>query len=107
MRSIDREWKQDSRRDCGRRSKNLQRQSRISPLSCLFLFLILRRSRRGQLELERQLQEQKQREDEEEAAFILDTTGDQSLTQDYIAFPRVDSNSDDDSSSSELGESEL
>jgi len=60
----------------------------------------------GQLELEKQLQEQLQREDEVEATFILDPTGDQSLTQDYIAFPPVDSNCDD-SSSSESGESEL
>jgi hypothetical protein len=48
-----------------------------------------------------------QREDEEEATFILDTTGDQSLTQDYIAFPQVDSDRNDDSSSLESGESEL
>jgi hypothetical protein len=53
------------------------------------------------------LQEQKQREDEEEVAFILDTTGNQSLTQDYIAFPQVNSDYDDESSSSESGESEL
>jgi len=63
----------------------------------------------GQLELERQLQEQMQREEEEEeATFILDTTGDQSVMQDYIAFPQVDSDRDDDDSScSESGESEL
>jgi hypothetical protein len=61
----------------------------------------------GQLELEKQLQEQLQREDEVEATFILDPTSDQSLTQDYIAFPLVDSNCDDNSSSSESGESEL
>jgi hypothetical protein len=61
----------------------------------------------GQLELEKQLQEQLQREDEVEATFILDPTGDQSLTQDYIAFPPVDSDCDDDSSSSNSGESEL
>jgi len=68
----------------------------------------------GQLELERQLQEQMQeqmqREDkeEEEATFILDTTSDQSLMQDYIAFPQVDSDrNDDDSSCSESGESKL
>jgi len=65
----------------------------------------------GQLELERQLQEQMQeqmqREDEDEATFILDTTGDQSLTQDYIAFPQVDSDCDDDSSCLESGKSEL
>jgi hypothetical protein len=52
-----------------------------------------------------------QREDEEEATFILDATGDQSLTQDYIAFPQVDSDSNSDSnsdnSSLESGESEL
>ena len=65
----------------------------------------------GQLELEKQLQEQLQeqlrRDDEVEATFILDPTGDQSLMQDYMAFPPVDSNYDDDSSSSESGESEL
>ena len=65
----------------------------------------------GQLELEKQLQEQLQaqlqREDEVEATFILDTAGDQSLVQDYIAFPQVDSDCDDESSSSESGESEL
>jgi hypothetical protein len=64
----------------------------------------------GQLELEKQLQEQLQeqlqRDNEVEATFVLDPTGDQSLTQDYIAFPPVDSNCDD-SSSSESGESEL
>jgi hypothetical protein len=61
----------------------------------------------GQLELEKQLQEQLQeqlqREDEVDATFILDTAGDQSLTQDYIAFPQVDSDCDDESSSSESG----
>jgi hypothetical protein len=66
----------------------------------------------GLLELEKQLQEQLQehlqREDEVEATFILDTTGDQSLMQDYVAFPRVDSDCDDSTiSSSESGESEL
>ena len=64
----------------------------------------------GQLELEKQLQEQLQEQlrgdDEVEATFVLDPTGDQSLTQDYMAFPPVDSNCDD-SSSSESGESEL
>jgi hypothetical protein len=53
------------------------------------------------------LQEQLQREDEVEAIFILDPTSDQSLTQDYIAFLLVDSDCDNDSNSSELGESEL
>jgi hypothetical protein len=57
--------------------------------------------------LQEQLQEQLQREDEVEATFILNPTSDQSLTQDYIAFPLVDSDCDDDSSSSNLGESEL
>jgi hypothetical protein len=52
------------------------------------------------------LQEQLQRDDEVEATFVLDSTGDQSLTQDYIAFPLVD-NYDDDSSSLDLGELEL
>ena len=65
----------------------------------------------GQLELEKQLQEQLQeqlqRDDEVEATFVLDPTGDQSLMQDYMAFPPVDSNCDNDSSSSESGESEL
>lgn len=58
----------------------------------------------GQLELEKQLQEQLQREDGVEATFILDPTCDQSLTQDYIVFPQVDSNCDDNRSSSESGE---
>jgi hypothetical protein len=60
--------------------------------------------------LQEQLQEQLQREDEEdevEATFILDTAGDQSLKQDYIAFPWVYSNCDNNSSSSDLGKSKL
>ena len=56
--------------------------------------------------MQEQLQEQLQRDNEVEATFVLDATGDQSLTQDYIAFPLVDSNCDD-SSSSKSGESKL
>jgi len=59
------------------------------------------------------LQEQLQREDEEDeedevkATFILNTTSDQSLKQDYIAFSQVYSNCDNNSSSLDLGESKL
>jgi hypothetical protein len=57
--------------------------------------------------LQEQLQEQLQKEDDVEATFILDTASDQSLVQDYIAFPQVDSDCDDKSSSLESEESEL
>jgi hypothetical protein len=66
-----------------------------------------------QEEMKTQLQLQQQLQEEEEVTIMIDTIGDRSLKsqeEDYIAFLRVDSNVDSDTSASdsgELGELEL
>jgi hypothetical protein len=49
----------------------------------------------------RQLEEQQKDQDEEEVIFTLDTVGDQTLTQDFIAFTVFPSDQDDDSNTSD------
>jgi hypothetical protein len=54
----------------------------------------------NQEEMKRQVQEQEQGQEEEEVIFMIDSIGDQSLNSfgdNYIAFPEVDSNVEDDS----------
>jgi hypothetical protein len=52
------------------------------------------------------LEEQQKDQDEEEVIFTLDTARDQSLTQDFIAFPAFPSDQDDDSNTSDSEDSE-
>ena len=51
------------------------------------------------------MEEQQKDQDKEEVIITLDTVGDQSLTQDFIAFPAFPSDQDDDSNTSDSEDS--
>jgi hypothetical protein len=63
----------------------------------------------GQEEIKRQeaFQQQQQQQEEEEVTFIVDIAGDQSLKQDFLPFPSINSDDDDDSSTPGSDESGL
>ena len=52
------------------------------------------------------MEEQQKDQDEEEVIFTLNTIGDQSLTQDFMAFPAFPSDQDDDSNTSDSEDSQ-
>ena len=52
------------------------------------------------------MEEQQKDQDKEEVIFTLDTVGDQSLTQDFMAFPAFPSDQDSDSNTSDSEDSQ-